>query len=195
MDQAWRCPAFQTIVAYGDYDTAISGNVFPCRKCGLALSIDRTTHQPIATAEAREVAQGDVELEIIKECDYMAGKKTAVFGIYSTIGQAERAVDSLVAHGFSSGDVSVLLPDNQSAKDFAHEKHTKAPEGTTTGVTAGGAIGGRWDCWRVSARWQFPASGRSSRRGRSWRGVSRMAACCCRSTATRPTTSVAGKSC
>jgi len=28
------------------------------------------------------------------------------------------------------------------SKDFAHEKHTKAPEGTTTGVTAGGAIGG-----------------------------------------------------
>ncbi len=72
----------------------------------------------------------------------MGGKKTAVFGIYTTIGQAERAVDSVVAAGFSNNDVSVLLPDNQTSKDFAHEKHTKAPEGTTTGVTAGGAIGG-----------------------------------------------------
>jgi hypothetical protein len=72
----------------------------------------------------------------------MAGKKTAVFGIYPTIGHAERAVDSLVGHGFSNSDVSVLLPDNQSSKEFAHEKHTKAPEGTTTGVTAGGVIGG-----------------------------------------------------
>jgi hypothetical protein len=34
------------------------------------------------------------------------------------------------------------MPDNQSTKDFAHEKHTKAPEGTTTGVAAGGAVGG-----------------------------------------------------
>jgi tetrahydromethanopterin S-methyltransferase subunit C len=34
----------------------------------------------------------------------------------------------------------MLLPDNQSSKDFAHEKHTKAPEGTTTGVAAGGTI-------------------------------------------------------
>jgi hypothetical protein len=34
------------------------------------------------------------------------------------------------------------LPDNKSTKDFAHEKNTKAPEGTATGVTAGGAIGG-----------------------------------------------------
>jgi hypothetical protein len=72
----------------------------------------------------------------------MAGKKTAVFGIYPTVGQAERAVDTLVLEHFSNSDVSVLLPDNQSTKDFAHEKHTKAPEGTTTGVAAGGTIGG-----------------------------------------------------
>jgi hypothetical protein len=38
--------------------------------------------------------------------------------------------------------ISVLLPDTQSSKEFAHEKNTKAPEGTTTGVAAGGAIGG-----------------------------------------------------
>ncbi len=72
----------------------------------------------------------------------MANKKTAVFGIYRTIGQAEGAVDALVIDGFSNSDVSVLLPDNQSSRDFAHEKHTKAPEGTTTGAAAGGAIGG-----------------------------------------------------
>jgi hypothetical protein len=72
----------------------------------------------------------------------MAGKKTAVFGIYHNANQAERVVDRLMAEGFRSDDISVLLPDNQSSKDFAHEKNTKAPEGTTTGVTAGGAIGG-----------------------------------------------------
>src|SRR5258706_11565847 len=44
--------------------------------------------------------------------------------------------------GFSNDDISVLLPDNKSTREFAHEKNTKAPEGTTTGVTAGGAIGG-----------------------------------------------------
>jgi hypothetical protein len=72
----------------------------------------------------------------------MADKKTAVFGIYSTIPQAEHAVDALIQARFSNADVSVLLPDHQSTKDFAHEKHTKAPEGTTTGVAAGGTIGG-----------------------------------------------------
>jgi hypothetical protein len=72
----------------------------------------------------------------------MAGKNTAVFGIYKTVGQAEQAVDRISTAGFSSNDISVLLPDNDSSKEFAHEKNTKAPEGTTTGVTAGGVVGG-----------------------------------------------------
>ena len=72
----------------------------------------------------------------------MAGKKTAVFGIYASVGQAEHAVDILVLDGFSNADVSVLMPDIHTSKEFAHEKHTKAPEGTTTGVAAGGTIGG-----------------------------------------------------
>ena len=72
----------------------------------------------------------------------MASKNTAVFGIYNNRAHAESAVDRLMASGFSSDDVSVLLPDAQSSKDFAHEKSTKAPEGATTGVAAGGAVGG-----------------------------------------------------
>jgi hypothetical protein len=72
----------------------------------------------------------------------MAGNNTAVFGIYKSSVAAERAVDRLLSAGFSNNDISVLLPDNQSSKEFAHEKNTKVPEGTTTGVAAGGVIGG-----------------------------------------------------
>src|SRR3954465_13936351 len=72
----------------------------------------------------------------------MAGKNTAVFGLYKSRMQAESAVDALQQAGFRSDDISVLLPDQQSSEEFAHEKNTKAPEGTTTGVAAGGAIGG-----------------------------------------------------
>ncbi len=72
----------------------------------------------------------------------MAGKNTAAYGIYANRGMAENAVDRLIAQGFRNEDISVLLQDNVGTKDFAHEKHTKAPEGTTTGVIAGGAIGG-----------------------------------------------------
>lgn len=72
----------------------------------------------------------------------MAGKNTVVYGIYGTRPDAEYAVDTLLAQGFRNEDISVLLQDNAGTKDFAHEKETKAPEGTTTGVVAGGAIGG-----------------------------------------------------
>ncbi len=72
----------------------------------------------------------------------MTGKKTAVFGIFHTEAQAGRSVDDLVSSGFTHDDISVLLPDKQSTRNFAHEKNTKSPEGTTAGVTAGGVIGG-----------------------------------------------------
>jgi hypothetical protein len=73
---------------------------------------------------------------------YMSSKNTAVFGLYSSAELAERAVDSLIAAGYDSAAISVLLPDSRSTKEFAHQKDTKAPEGTTAGVTAGGVIGG-----------------------------------------------------
>jgi hypothetical protein len=72
----------------------------------------------------------------------MAGKNTAVFGIYPSREGAEAAVDRLLAANFRNEDISVLLQDNVGTKDFAHEKHTKAPEGATTGAVAGGVIGG-----------------------------------------------------
>lgn len=72
----------------------------------------------------------------------MAGKNTAAFGIYASREMAENAVDRLISAGFRNEDISVLLQDNVGTKDFAHEKHTKAPEGTATGVLAGGLIGG-----------------------------------------------------
>jgi hypothetical protein len=72
----------------------------------------------------------------------MAGKNTAVFGIYSSVPEAEKAVDRLVQAGFATADISVLLPDQRGTRDFAHEKDTKAPEGAAAGGTAGGVIGG-----------------------------------------------------
>lgn len=72
----------------------------------------------------------------------MASKNIAVFGIYHTPALAENAVDHLLTLGFSNSDISVLLPDDESTRAFAHEKNTKAPEGAVTGVTTGGVIGG-----------------------------------------------------
>jgi len=72
----------------------------------------------------------------------MAGKNTAVFGLYKTQDAVADAVDTLRAQDFRNTDISVLFPENEGTKDFAHEKHTKAPEGTATGATTGAVIGG-----------------------------------------------------
>jgi hypothetical protein len=66
----------------------------------------------------------------------------SVFAIYNSRLEAESAVDALVQSGVPVGDISALLQTGVSTRDFAHEKHTKAPEGATAGVAAGGALGG-----------------------------------------------------
>ena len=72
----------------------------------------------------------------------MSDKNTAVFGIFKTVSQAEQTVTHLVTAGFRNDDISVLMPDIRSSREFATEKNTKAPEGTAAGVTAGGLVGG-----------------------------------------------------
>jgi hypothetical protein len=72
----------------------------------------------------------------------MAGKNTAVFGIYPTYASVESGVQALQTAGFRNEDISVLMPENVGSKDFAHEKGTKAPEGAATGAGAGAVVGG-----------------------------------------------------
>jgi hypothetical protein len=69
-------------------------------------------------------------------------KKTAAFGIYTTVAAADAATDTLVKSGFSSADVSALMPENLGSRPIGTEKGTKAPEGATTGATSGAVLGG-----------------------------------------------------
>src|SRR5512141_2647796 len=68
--------------------------------------------------------------------------KKSVFCLARDEAQANRIVDDLRSAGFSSNDISVLLPDKGSTREFAHEKGTKAPEGAITGAGTGGVLGG-----------------------------------------------------
>ncbi|MFZ0658467.1 MAG: hypothetical protein WBE78_13405 [Candidatus Binataceae bacterium] len=68
--------------------------------------------------------------------------KKSVIGIAKTQSEAIVIADNLKAAGFTSNDVSVLFPDKQGTKDFAHEQHTKAPEGAATGAGSGAILGG-----------------------------------------------------
>ena len=66
----------------------------------------------------------------------------SVFCIATSRAQAEAIVDQLKVASFSNNDISVLFPDKDTTRDFAHEKSTKAPEGIATGASTGGVIGG-----------------------------------------------------
>jgi hypothetical protein len=68
--------------------------------------------------------------------------KKAVIGMVDSQMQAERVVASLHQRGFTGNNISVLLPDKQGTKDFAHEQNTKAPEGAMAGAGTGGVLGG-----------------------------------------------------
>jgi hypothetical protein len=68
--------------------------------------------------------------------------KKSLFCIIDTEERAASIVTQLKEAGFSSNDISALLPDKTGTKDFAHEQHTKAPEGATAGAGLGGLVGG-----------------------------------------------------
>lgn len=66
----------------------------------------------------------------------------AIFCIATTEAQAESIVNQLKESGFSYNDISVLFPDKAGTRHFAHEQHTKAPEGAAAGAGTGGIVGG-----------------------------------------------------
>lgn len=69
-------------------------------------------------------------------------KNIAVFATFRDRLHAEAAVKELVNSGFREEDISVLLADNVGTRDFATERHSKAPEGAASGGGIGVVIGG-----------------------------------------------------
>jgi hypothetical protein len=67
--------------------------------------------------------------------------KASVYCTARTMEQAEHIVLELKQAGFTSDDISALLPDRRGTRDFAHEHHTKAPEGATAGGVVGFGLG------------------------------------------------------
>ena len=66
----------------------------------------------------------------------------AIFCTVKNTAQASQIVDSLKAAGFTSDDISVLMPERSDTKNFAVDNETKAPEGAATGAGTGAVLGG-----------------------------------------------------
>jgi uncharacterized membrane protein len=68
--------------------------------------------------------------------------KKAIVCTIDTRSEAEEITRQLTSAGFGTNDISVLMSDTDSTKEFSHEYHTKAPEGAIGGAAAGGLLGG-----------------------------------------------------
>ena len=68
--------------------------------------------------------------------------KKVLFGLAESEAQAVSIFNQLLGAGFSDNDISVLFPDSEATRHFAHEQHTKAPEGAAAGAGGGVVIGG-----------------------------------------------------
>ena len=62
----------------------------------------------------------------------------SVVGLVHTQVEAENLVSALKSFGFLDNDISVLFPDKDGTKDFAHDNSTKAPEGAVRVPEAAG---------------------------------------------------------
>lgn len=66
---------------------------------------------------------------------------TSAFCIAQSETQTGNIVNSLLASGFTTDDISVLFPDKGGTRDFALKRETKMPEGTAVGAGSGGIVG------------------------------------------------------
>lgn len=66
----------------------------------------------------------------------------AIFCTVKNSDQATIVVDRLKTAGFTARDISVLMPDKASSKNFSVDNQTKSPEGATVGASTGAVVGG-----------------------------------------------------
>ncbi len=69
-------------------------------------------------------------------------RRHSVFGIFSDQASLEQAVERLKSNHFKKSDISVLMPSQKEGHDIVFQKHSKAPEGVSTGSATGVAMGG-----------------------------------------------------
>src|SRR4026208_934537 len=66
----------------------------------------------------------------------------SIFCIAASHAQAAEILESLAAAGIPNDQISALWPDQAGVQYFAHERHTKAPEGAAAGASTGGILAG-----------------------------------------------------
>jgi hypothetical protein len=71
----------------------------------------------------------------------MNGRNTTVWGLFRDLAPVEHTVDKMLASGFRTKDVSVVLPDNAKARAVVEEGRTDTAAGQTAGAIGSSATG------------------------------------------------------
>ena len=66
----------------------------------------------------------------------------SIFCIAASHAQAAEILEGLKAVGIPNDQISALWPDQAGVQYFAHERHSKAPEGAAAGASTGGILAG-----------------------------------------------------
>ena len=66
----------------------------------------------------------------------------SVFGVYLGRMEAESAISTLKEAGFSTSDISLLLPQSSESEQLVTDDCTKAPGGAVAGAGSGATLGG-----------------------------------------------------
>jgi hypothetical protein len=69
-------------------------------------------------------------------------RNLSTYGIYPSMSALHIGAEALKAAGFRETDISVLYSEHSGSKEFAHEAHTKAPDGAAAGAATGATVGG-----------------------------------------------------
>jgi len=88
----------------------------------------------------------------------MAGKNTAVFGIYKSAAEAERGADALISAGFPNADISVLMPDFRAPSNLPTRKTRRRPRVRRRVSFPAEPLAEPWDSWPELERWPSLAS-------------------------------------
>ena len=67
---------------------------------------------------------------------------SCVYALAKSDAQAVRIANRLRDTGFSTNDISILMPDRAGTRELGHQDSTKAPEGAAAGAGTGAILGG-----------------------------------------------------
>jgi hypothetical protein len=81
-------------------------------------------------------------MEMQETTQTTASVNDTIFALFADRPQAEAAINALTEQGYNAKDISIVMKDNEEARQLADNTHTNnVADGATSGAITGGAVG------------------------------------------------------